>query len=84
MAVGAAWGIMAIPPVAARRPNVTIRRPPGKVFSLDVLPAEHGGRRRLKVATMALVDEIHDSVKVQPSASTHEIAHFMAIKRSDD
>jgi hypothetical protein len=69
MGLGAAWGLVAIPPVAARLPDISLKRPPGKLLSLDVSLPERYGRKRLKRETMTLAREIHEYVKEQPSPS---------------
>jgi hypothetical protein len=74
MGVGAAWGLVAVPPVAGRLPAFTLKRPVGELFVLDVSPRERSGRKRLKRETEALARDIHEYVKQQPSRVASSIA----------
>jgi len=60
---------------------LSLKRPVGKVFVLDVSPPERYGRKRLKRETAALAAEIHEYVKQHPSrlAST-SAEHFEMVQ----
>jgi hypothetical protein len=90
MALGAAWGVVAIPAVAGRLPALSLKRPHGKLFSLDVSLPERYGRKRLKRETLALAEEIHNYVKAQPSSSAsalvdhHNMVRAMEATETED